>query len=458
MTFWLSPGSGVQLTGEETLSVRAMGITPKSGFTHITLKTEDPGVAVIPGNSTTLIPMSCSLWNSSSEDSHCFNFSFEIQGVFLGRTHVLFYAGQLVNDAHVLPVEYNVAVLRPPSLLANIFTYTIIAIVAINTIGFGCSIDLEEMRRILKKPIPPAIGLGCQFVLNPLIAYGLGQAVGLNMSLALGLFSVGSCPGGGASNMWTYLLDGDLNLSILMTFMSTIAAFAMLPLWMYTLGQTLIPENVEIPFSNIFYSLISLVVPCVIGILIKRYFPKAANIIRKLIKPIAFVIILLILSVGIYSNLYMFTLMKNWRVLVCGLATPYSAYVTSAMVAWIGRQPPARILTISIETAIQNTAIAMVLILTTFPEPEASIAAVMPVTTVMFTPFPLIIFLIIKTIRARCCLPDTSKDSQLTTDEKDSPKPHGKASIKKGVTNISFKKIEDIEEYPKNQSTLSSVV
>lgn len=232
----------------------------------------------------------------------------------------------------------------------------------------------------------------------------------------------------------------------------------MLPLWMYTLGQTLIPDNVEIPFANIFYSLISLVVPCVIGILIKRYTPKAAKIIRKFIKPVAVLIILLILCVGIYSNLYMFTLMKNWKVLVCGFASPYSAYLISAMVAWIGRQPPARILTISIETAIQNTAIAIVLILTTFPEPEADIAAVMPVATVMFTPFPLMIFLIVKTIRARCCSSDTSKDSPLTSEEKDSSKLQEKASIKEGVANVSFKMIDDIEVYPKQQYTSSSAV
>lgn len=43
--------------------------------------------------------------------------------------------------------------------------------------------------------------------------------------LRLGLFLNGSCPGGGASNMWTHLLGGSLDLSIMMTFISTITAF-----------------------------------------------------------------------------------------------------------------------------------------------------------------------------------------------------------------------------------------
>lgn len=43
-------------------------------------------------------------------------------------------------------------------------------------------------------------------------------------SLALGLFVVGCAPGGGASNYWTILLEGNLPVSITMTFVSTLAA------------------------------------------------------------------------------------------------------------------------------------------------------------------------------------------------------------------------------------------
>ncbi len=35
---------------------------------------------------------------------------------------------------------------------------------------------------------------------------------------------LGCCPGGNGSNFWTLLLGGDINLSIVMTFVSTIAA------------------------------------------------------------------------------------------------------------------------------------------------------------------------------------------------------------------------------------------
>jgi solute carrier family 10 (sodium/bile acid cotransporter), member 3/5 len=39
-----------------------------------------------------------------------------------------------------------------------------------------------------------------------------------------GLLVMGVCPGGIGSNFWTLLLDGDVDLSITMTFISSIAA------------------------------------------------------------------------------------------------------------------------------------------------------------------------------------------------------------------------------------------
>ena len=59
------------------------------------------------------------------------------------------------------------------------------------------------------------------------LAYSIALLVlsGKEMHLfALGLFVTGCSPGGGASNYWTILLGGNANLSVTMTFLSTIGA------------------------------------------------------------------------------------------------------------------------------------------------------------------------------------------------------------------------------------------
>lgn len=47
-------------------------------------------------------------------------------------------------------------------------------------------------------------------------------------ALRLGLFVLGCAPAGSSSNFWAIILDGDLDLSITMSFISTVAAIGKL--------------------------------------------------------------------------------------------------------------------------------------------------------------------------------------------------------------------------------------
>merc|ERR1712011_82418 len=112
--------------------------------------------------------------------------------------------------------------------------------------------DLKVVKDTLKKPIGPMIGFICQYIFMPLIAFGLGfifpaaetfgQTLSSHAPMRLGLFVTGCSPGGGASNIWTVMFGGNLDLSVTMTAMSTFAAFFMLPLWLFTLGATIFDE------------------------------------------------------------------------------------------------------------------------------------------------------------------------------------------------------------------------
>ena len=64
----------------------------------------------------------------------------------------------------------------------------------------------------------------CLFFFPKQIAFGLGYLLNLEKELAFGLLAIGCSPGGGGSNILTHLLDGDINLSIVMTFVSNIFA------------------------------------------------------------------------------------------------------------------------------------------------------------------------------------------------------------------------------------------
>ena len=160
--------------------------------------------------------------------------SFNITARFLGYTRVVvrlwgnISANRVVEDKDLVAQSEpgKVAVIRAHRAVDRAFIYTVAILVSVAFINMGCMLDLDIVKATLKKPIGPAIGFCCQYVFMPLCAYGLAKLfLGYNVALQLGLFVTGCSPGGGGSNLWTYILGGNLHLSITMTFLSTLAAF-----------------------------------------------------------------------------------------------------------------------------------------------------------------------------------------------------------------------------------------
>jgi len=73
-----------------------------------------------------------------------------------------------------------------------------------------------------------------------------------------------------------------------MTFFSTTVAFGTFPLWISLLGKDYIDlKKAKFPWWNMFLSIITLFVPAVTGLLLRRYRPVLANRIGRFLNPIA---------------------------------------------------------------------------------------------------------------------------------------------------------------------------
>lgn len=211
--------------------------------------------------------------------------------------------------------KLDVTVLRPRRVIDKLFTYSVIILVSILYINFGAALSLATVKDILRKPVGPAICFFCQFVIMPLSAYGLGLALFPNAhEMALGLFFTGISPGGGASNMWTLLLGGNINLSVVMTTISSLAAFGMMPLWLFTLGRTIFQRaELGVPYARIIEMSAGLLIPLAIGLLIQRFMPRTTKVLVRILKPVSLILILFIVIFAIITNLYIFQLF-SWQV------------------------------------------------------------------------------------------------------------------------------------------------
>ncbi|XP_055343853.1 ileal sodium/bile acid cotransporter-like [Paramacrobiotus metropolitanus] len=350
------------------------------------------------------------LEGEGEEQLHCredFSRTIWVRGKFLGRDNLLITAttqdekdaGKETELVDVFPVS----IIRAPSKLDTAFVAIIAILVGINTINMGCHLDLEVVKENLKKPCAIGIGFTSQYMFMPLIAYGVAMALFQEPNLQLGLFTMGCSPGGGASNFWTLLLEGDTNLSITMTFLSTALALGMMPFWLFTLGRSLFGNlQIRIPFSNILTSLIALTGPLAIGVLIRRYRPQWANQAVKCIRPFTILMMLFIFTFGVYANLYMFYVM-NWRTMLAGLIVPWCGYVFGATLAVISKRSKEQVIAISVETGVQNTGIAIVLLRYSLPQPDADLGSVLPVCGSIMLFIPLFLWFLGLTAYNRCC-------------------------------------------------------
>lgn len=75
-----------------------------------------------------------------------------------------------------------------------------------------------------------AIGVGCQFVLLPLLGFAAVNVFDVHAVVAVMLMVTTSSPGGSYSNWWCSLCNADLALSVAMTTVSSMASAFMLPL------------------------------------------------------------------------------------------------------------------------------------------------------------------------------------------------------------------------------------
>lgn len=146
-----------------------------------------------------------------------------------------------------------------------------IAFIIIIGLGLGAATTKEDFQKSLAKPKAVVIGLSSQYCFMPLIAFALAKAFNLPDDYAAGVILVGCSPGGTTSNIFTYWSKGNVALSIVMSFCSTLAAFAMLPLLIFLLLKLAYGASIEIPWANIFISLILVVVPCMIGLSVRHY-------------------------------------------------------------------------------------------------------------------------------------------------------------------------------------------
>ena len=165
-----------------------------------------------------------------------------------------------------------------------------------------------------------------------------------------------------------------MNLSVTMTTLSTMAAFFMMPLWIFSLGRKIFTSaNIVLPYSKITSYTFGLVIPLLIGVSFQKLFPKLSNFLVRILKCFSSILILFIIIFAIVTNYHLFQFF-TWQIVIVGLCLSWFGFLFGFIVAYLCKQPFKDVLAISIETGVQNTGISIFMLRKTLQEPESEIA------------------------------------------------------------------------------------
>ncbi len=89
----------------------------------------------------------------------------------------------------------------------------IVPLIQIIMFGMGTTLSVSDFGRVFKMPWPVLVGFVLQFSVMPLTGLALAKIFGFEAEIAAGVVLIGSCPGGVASNLMTYLAGGNVALS-----------------------------------------------------------------------------------------------------------------------------------------------------------------------------------------------------------------------------------------------------
>lgn len=246
--------------------------------------------------------------------------------------------------------------------------------ITIAFVMFGVALDikLRHFREVLTKPKSAITGIISQFILLPAVTFLFILLLKPSPTVALGMILVAACPGGNISNFMTYMAKGNIALSVSLTAFATVAATIMTPanfaFWgdMYVnfyekTGSSEYLRPIEIDFWQVVQTVFILLgIPVILGLFFAQKFPKLTARVKKPIKQasiIIFILFVIILLSANFSNFMKFIHLIFFIVLIHnGLALG-----TGFLFSTIMKRPRFDRRAITLETGIQNSGLALVL-------------------------------------------------------------------------------------------------
>ena len=262
---------------------------------------------------------------------------------------------------------------------------------ALIMLGLGLGLTGKDFLRVIQNPKDFFVGLICQLILLPVVAYILILIFNTSVELALGVMIIAAAPGGVTSNVLTKFAKGDVALSISLTAVISLVSIISVPFIIFTSAGLLGITNIssEITMTGIALKMALVVtIPVLIGMIIRKFAENFVSSNISLIEKITsglFAIVFLSIFIEEKENIFSYLAQAGIIILVLNVSMMILAYYIAKTFASGLEQRKC----IALEVGLQNGTLAVFVATSIFDDviylvPTAAYALLMYITGFIF--------------------------------------------------------------------------
>ena len=262
---------------------------------------------------------------------------------------------------------------------------------ALIMLALGLGLTGQDFLRVAKQPKDFLIGLICQLILLPIIAFLLLKIFNLPLEIALGVMIIAAAPGGVTSNVLTKFANGDVALSISLTAIISLISIISVPFIVFNSAKLLDAASIskEISMTGISLKMFFVVtLPVIIGMLIRKFatnFIVSKTLIIQRLSIILFIIVFLAIWIEEWDNIINYITQAGSITLSLNIIMMLIGYFVAKFFASGIEQRRC----ISLECGLQNGTLAVFVSSQLFDEkiymiPTAAYALIMFLTSLIF--------------------------------------------------------------------------
>lgn len=232
----------------------------------------------------------------------------------------------------------------------------------------GLSLTVDSFKNIILFPKAFFIGLGSQMIVLPLLAFILVMFSNLPDVYKVGIIILAVCPGGTTSGFVTFLLKGNVALSISLTAVNSLLTIFSIPLIVNIALHYYMHKDVAVHLpmlTSIIQIFFVTLLPTTLGVILRSLKPIIAEILQKRIKYILIILLATVYLIKFFAGEQHggtgITAAEVWTILPYALIFNIACFVFSIIFGKVSRLSIRDAFTIAIEVSLHNTTLALLI-------------------------------------------------------------------------------------------------